>query len=82
MVKNSPCNARDSDLVPGRGTKIPHATGKLSVCTESREVCVRPNKDPTQPKEKKNFIVFVALSEGRAGEVMGEKTWPFSRSEV
>ena len=49
LVKNSPCNARDSDL--------PHATGKLSLCTESREVCMCRNEDPTQPKEKKNHCI-------------------------
>ena len=25
VVKNSPCNAGDMDLIPGQGTKIPHA---------------------------------------------------------
>ena len=29
VVKNLPSNARDS-LIPGWGTKIPHATGQLS----------------------------------------------------
>ena len=30
MVKNPPYNAGDSDMIPGRGTKIPHATEQLS----------------------------------------------------
>ena len=30
MVKNLPSNAGDVGLIPGQGTKIPHATGQLS----------------------------------------------------
>ena len=30
VVKNSPSNAGDVGLIPGRGTKSPHATGKLN----------------------------------------------------
>ena len=26
VVKNPPCNARDIGLIPGQGTKIPHAS--------------------------------------------------------
>ena len=29
MVKNLPSNAGDLGLIPGRGTKIPHAAGQL-----------------------------------------------------
>ena len=29
VVNNPPCNAGDTGSVPGRGTKIPHATGQL-----------------------------------------------------
>ena len=29
MVKNPPSNAGDAGSIPGRGTKIPHATGQL-----------------------------------------------------
>ena len=32
MVKNLPSNAGDVGLIPGRGTKIPHAMGQLSLC--------------------------------------------------
>ena len=28
-VKNPPCNAGDTGLIPGQGTKIPHAKGQL-----------------------------------------------------
>ena len=30
VVMNPPSNARDTDSIPGRGTKIPHAMGQLS----------------------------------------------------
>ena len=33
MVKNMPSNAGDAVLIPGQGTKIPHATGQLSPCS-------------------------------------------------
>ena len=37
MVKNLPYNAGDSDSVPGRGTKIPHASSQLSQHTATTE---------------------------------------------
>ena len=30
VVKNPSCNAGDAGSIPGRGTRIPHATGQLS----------------------------------------------------
>ena len=30
VVKNPPSNAGDVGLIPGQGTKIPHAMGQLS----------------------------------------------------
>ena len=30
MVENPPSNAGDAGLIPGQGTKIPHAAGQLS----------------------------------------------------
>ena len=37
---NLPCNAGDVGSIPGPGTKIPHATGKLSLCmTTTEPVC-------------------------------------------
>ena len=30
VIKNLPSNAGDVGLIPGRGTKIPHAVGQLS----------------------------------------------------
>ena len=37
VVKNPPSNAGDAGLIPGRGTKIPHAMGQLSLCATTRE---------------------------------------------
>ena len=37
LVKNLPCHAGDSGLIPGWGTKIPHATGQLSLHSATRE---------------------------------------------
>ena len=37
MVKNPPSNAGDAGSIPGRGTKIPHASGQLSPCTATTE---------------------------------------------
>ena len=36
MVKNLPSNAGDEGSIPGRGSKIPHATGKLSLRNPSQ----------------------------------------------
>ena len=36
VVKNPPSNAGDTGVIPGRGTKIPHAVGQLSLHTRSR----------------------------------------------
>ena len=37
MVKNQPSNAVDEGLIPGLGTKIPHAVGALSSCATTTE---------------------------------------------
>ena len=31
MVKDPPSNAGDPGVIPGRGTKIPHASGQLNL---------------------------------------------------
>ena len=52
VVKNPPCSAGDASLIPGWGTKIPHALGQLnpsattreSVCSDERfSASVRPD---------------------------------------
>ena len=37
MVKNPPSNAGDAGSIPGQGTKIPHATGQLSLRATTNE---------------------------------------------
>ena len=37
VVKNPPANVRDEGLIPGQGTKIPHAMGQLSPCGTATE---------------------------------------------
>ena len=37
MAKSLPCNARDTGLIPGWGTKIPHVVGQLSQLASTRE---------------------------------------------
>ena len=37
VVKNLPSNAGDAGSIPGQGTKIPHAAGKLSPSTATTE---------------------------------------------
>ena len=37
VVKNPPCNARDMSSIPGQGTKTPHATVQLSLCTTMKD---------------------------------------------
>ena len=38
VVKNSLSNAEDTVLIPGRGTKIPHATEELNWRAATREL--------------------------------------------
>ena len=43
VVKNLPCNAGDTGSIPGQGTKIPHALGKLSLHAAITETaCLEP----------------------------------------
>ena len=43
VIKNPPSNVRDMGLIPGRGIKLPHATGQLSLCSTTREKQLRPD---------------------------------------
>ena len=41
VVKNPSCNTGDSSSIPGLGTKIPHATGQLSLrATTTEAACL------------------------------------------
>ena len=59
VVKNPPSNAGDTGSIPGRGTKIPHAVGQLSLhaaTTEpvaaAREKPMHCNKEPVHRNER------------------------------
>ena len=51
MVKNPPCNAQDMGLIPGLGTKIPHAKGQVSLCAATIEACA-PQQRVCVPQQK------------------------------
>ena len=46
VVKNPPYNAGDAGSIPGRGTKIPHAAGQLSLPASAR-AHVSQSTEPT-----------------------------------
>ena len=49
VVKNLPCTAGDLGLIPGWGTKIPHATEQLIPCVATIEpTCSRLHATPRQ----------------------------------
>ena len=45
VAENPPSNAEDVGLIPGPGTKIPHAPGQLSLCDKMKDP-KHHNKDP------------------------------------
>ena len=60
MVTNLASNAGDSGLIPGQGTKIPHAA-ELH-CNWGKPMCC--NEDPAKKKKKKNtgnLVLWSAL---------------------
>ena len=65
MVRNLPCNAGDTGLIPGRGTKIPHASEQESPHTAASEP-VRPwhtiahDATKTQRSLNKYFLKKIA----------------------
>ena len=40
VVKNPPYDAGDAGLIPGQGTKIPHAAGQLNPCATTTELAL------------------------------------------
>ena len=49
VVKNPCSNAGDEGSIPGQGTKIPHASGQLSLHATIGEPA-HLNEDPARPK--------------------------------
>ena len=40
VVKNPPAKAGDMDSIPGPGTKIPHVSEQLNLCTTTAKACM------------------------------------------
>ena len=66
MFKNPPSNAGNTGSIPGPGTKIPLAEGKLSQCSATREShALQPRAHVLQwrpsaaKKQKQNKTMFV-----------------------
>ena len=80
---NNPCNARDTGLSPGWGTKIPHAVGQLSPCTVESMLSIKRSsritmkthcsKEKTKQRELNSFLSFRAL-----GRINGQVYSTFS----
>ena len=49
MVKNLPPKAGDAGLIPGWGTKIPHAEEQLSPLAKTTEAGAAARESPCQP---------------------------------
>ena len=60
MVKTLPSNAGDKGLIPGWETKIPHASGQLSLHATTREKTACCNEEPVKQKIKILLIKKVA----------------------
>ena len=56
MVKTLPSNSGGAGLIPGRGAKIPHASGPKNQNIKQKQYCKKFNKDfkngPHQKKKK------------------------------
>ena len=50
VVKTLPFNARDEGSIPGQGTKIPHATGQLSLHATATEMAVHSQREAHVPQ--------------------------------
>ena len=57
MVKNLPLNVGDMGLIPGWGTKIPHATGQLNLCAAITEPTQATTKTQCSQMKKKILTV-------------------------
>ena len=63
LVKNPPSNAGDAGLIPGWGTKDPHASRQLSLLhnywAQSTLEPASPSRDQRQPNELKNKDQYI-----------------------
>ena len=77
MVKNPPSNAGDVGLIPGQGTKIPHAVGQLDPGTATRETHGHCNEDPAKKKKKKQSEAPIPATTSMkfANVMLSERGW-------
>ena len=62
MVKNLPSNAEgigDTGLIPGQGTKIPHASGHHGLHPTTREILCTARKTKHSQKKRRQAITSV-----------------------
>ena len=71
VVKNLPCNAEDMGLVPGRRTKVPHATKKLSPGTATTQTACLPAWSGTKAEEGQGNQLWDLIA--RPEEIQGGK---------
>ena len=57
MVKNSPSSAKDTGVILGQGTKIPHAAGQMSTSATMTEPMYY-NKDPVQQEQQQEIEIL------------------------
>ena len=61
MVKNLPSNAGDMGLAPGQRTKIPHATGQLSLCVAMKSWNAAMKTQRSQNKLNKVYLFYFMI---------------------
>ena len=64
VVKNLPPNAGDVGSIPGRGTKIPHASGQLSLHTAMKTYHSAP--PPTPQKKTEGSALLTSSTNNRS----------------
>ena len=75
-VKNSPSNAVDKGFIPGWGTKIPHASGQLSLSTAVREAHVPQLPSPHCPTTATTEPVCSRAHESESHTIVSDPLQP------
>ena len=82
IVGNLSCNVGDVGLIPGPGTKSPHATGQLSTCTPTTEpkllkpmrlepvLCSKRSHCNEKPVHRKNSGVHIVPQQSLSAALM------------
>ena len=67
MVKNLPSSAGDTGLIPGLGTKTPHALEQLSLPSASR-VCAPQGKIPPDTTKILHVVTNTVQKKKKTGQ--------------